>query len=288
VFIAERHSRLLSVRAAVFGASRIAIVAVPLATAALHRSATLIFGSWVLAALISCLVGGWMLRFYVRREWRFRLVGVWGELRLIVRSLAGNHLITVGNVLPTYLLPLVVITRLSKADSAYFYIAWMVGGMFFMISSTTGSSLFAEGSHDPAALRAKVISSARFTSALVAPAILFAAVFGHGILALFGPAYSHRGFTLLLILAVSAIPDAVSNLYVPVLRVRNRLRAGAALTLGMALFSVIAGWIVAPSLGLAGIGAAWGVGQTLGGVWVVWDVLRTRRRRAPRAIAAGC
>jgi O-antigen/teichoic acid export membrane protein len=229
-----------------------------------------------------------MLRFYVRREWRFRLAGVWGELRLIVRSLAGNHLITVGNVLPTYLLPLVVITRLSKADSAYFYIAWMVGGVFFMISSTTGSSLFAEGSHDPAALRAKVISSARFTSALVAPAILFAAVFGHGILALFGPAYSHRGFTLLLILAVSAIPDAVSNLYVPVLRVRNRLRAGAALTVGMALFSVIAGWIVAPSLGLAGIGAAWGVGQTLGGVWVVWDVLRTRRRRAPRAIAAGC
>ncbi|MGO9959042.1 MAG: lipopolysaccharide biosynthesis protein [Solirubrobacteraceae bacterium] len=288
VFIAERQSRLTSVRAAVFGVSRIAIVVVPLATATLYRSVTLIFGSWVLATLISCLVGAWMVRRYVRREARLRLAGAWGELRLIVRSLAGNYLITLGNVLPTYLLPLVVITRLSKADSAYFYIAWMVGNVFFMISSTTGSSLFAEGSHDPEALRAKVIASARFTAALVAPAILVAAVLGREILTVFGPAYASHGYLLLLILAVSAIPDAVSNLYIPLLRVRNRLRSGAALTVGMAMFSVVAGWIVAPDLGLIGIAAAWGVGQTLGGGWVAWDILRSQRRRARGASAADC
>jgi O-antigen/teichoic acid export membrane protein len=288
MFIAERQSSLLTVRAAVFGASRIVIVAIPLAAAAFHRSATLIFASWVLATLISCLVGGWMVRRNVRRDARLCLAGVWSELRLIVRSLAGNYFITLGNVLPTYLLPIVVITRLSKADSAYFYIAWMVGGVFFMISSTTGSSLFAEGSHDAQALRAKVLASARFTAALVTPAILFAALFGHEILALFGPDYARRGYTLLLILALSAIPDAITNLYLPVLRVRNRLRAGATVTVGMALFSVVVGWIVAPDLGLAGIGGAWGVGQALGGAWVAWDVLRSRRRPAPGANTADC
>lgn len=167
-------------------------------------------------------------------------------------------------------------------------IAWMVGTVFFMISSTTGSSLFAEGSHDPHALRATVIASARFTAVLVAPAILVAAVLGHEILSVFGPAYSRHGYVLLLILAVSAIPDAVSNLYIPLLRVRNRLRSAAALTICMALFSVVVGWIVAPNLGLVGIGAAWGLGQTLGGVWVVWDVLRSRRRPTLGAITPDC
>ena len=60
-------------------------------------------------------------------------------------------LITLGNALPLYLLPVIVVTRLSATANAYFYITWMVGGIFFMISSAVGSSLFAEGSNEPVA-----------------------------------------------------------------------------------------------------------------------------------------
>jgi O-antigen/teichoic acid export membrane protein len=51
-------------------------------------------------------------------------------------------------------------------------------------------------------------------------------------------------------------------------------------TIGMTLFSVVAAWIVAPELGLVGIGAAWGTAQVLGGAWVAWDIVRSRRRPA--------
>jgi hypothetical protein len=73
------------------------------------------------------------------------------------------------------------------------------------------------------------------------------------------------------VLAVAAIPDAITNIYVAVLRVRHRLRAAGSLTMGIALITIAGAWIVAPSLKLVGIGIVWLISQTLGSLWVAWD-----------------
>jgi 2-polyprenyl-3-methyl-5-hydroxy-6-metoxy-1,4-benzoquinol methylase len=163
------------------------------------------------------------------------------------------------------------VSRLSTTANAYFYITWMVGGIFFMISSSIGSSLFAEGSNHPDRLITTARSSVRFTTMLLAPAMLFVFVAGKWILSIFGPAYAAHGTYLLWILAVAAIPDAITNIYVPVLRVRHRLRAAGVLTMGMALSTIVGAWIVAPTLKLEGIGAIWLAGQAAGSLWVAWD-----------------
>ena len=284
-FIAERRSRSMSSRGAIFALVKIPLVLVPALVFNVADGTTVIFASWFAAYAISCLLALTVMLPSLRPGFRLRIRGVGGELRGAAHMLAGNHFITLGNALPLYLLPVIVVSRLSSTANAYFYITWMVGGIFFMISSSIGSSLFAEGSNDPAAIAVAARSSVRFTALLLAPAMAVVFVAGESILGLFGPDYAAHGTHLLWILAVAAIPDAITNLYVPVLRVRRRLRSAALLTMGMALATIAAAWIVAPSLKLVGIGVVWLLGQALGSAWVAWDILAARRRRVSREAA---
>ncbi len=296
-FIAERSSRSTAIRGGIFGLIKLPLVIVPALALSDGRSATVIFASWVLGYAASCLVALAVMLPKLRPGFKIRLTGAITELRSTVRLLAGNYLTTLGNTLALYVLPIIVVTRLSATAGAYFYITWMVGGAFFMISSAIGSSLFAEGSNDPARIVTAARSSARFTALLLTPAMLFVLATGQWILDIFGRAYSQNGTHLLWVLTLASIPDAITNLYVPVLRVRDRLRAASSLTMGMAVFSIAGAWIVAPSLKLVGIGVIWLLGQTLGSVWVAWDTgaidrfLRWARvlknpRREPPSIAA--
>ncbi len=270
-FIAERHSRSMSARGAVFAIVKIPLVVAPAIAVGSGSGATAIFASWVVGSAISCLVGIFVMVPALRPGFRIRRAGAATEMRAMSRLLAGNYLITLGNSLPLYLLPVIVLTRLSATANAYFYITWMVGGLFFMISSSVGSSLFAEGSNHPERLIVAARASIRLTTLLLAPAMLLIFVAGEWILSIFGSAYAAHGTHLLWILAVAAIPDAITNIYAPVLRVRHRLRAAAVMTMAMAVGTIIGAWIVAPTLKLTGVGAVWLTGQALGSLWVAWD-----------------
>jgi O-antigen/teichoic acid export membrane protein len=276
-FLAERRSGAMAARGAAFACAKIPLAVLPAIAFGTAHGTVLIFGSWVLAYAISCAAGLALLVPRLRPGFRLRVRGTVRELRRSGGLLAGNYLISLGNALPIYLLPVVVVTRLSAAANAYFYITWMVGGIFFMISSAIGSSLFAEGSNDPSRLAAATRSSVRLTALMLAPAILLVLAAGEEILALFGPAYASNGTHLLWVLTIAAIPDAITNLYVPVLRVRRRLPAAGALTLAMAAVAIAGAWVVAPSGGITGIGIAWLLAQALGSAWVAWDILLTRQ-----------
>ena len=141
-------------RGAVFALVKIPLVAAPALAFGTVHGTVVIFASWVLAYAISCLrrVSRCCCRGCAPAS-ACASRGTLRELRRSARLLAGNYLITLGNALPLYLLPVIVVTRLSATANAYFYITWMVGGIFFMISSAIGSSLFAEGSERPRAPR---------------------------------------------------------------------------------------------------------------------------------------
>lgn len=270
-FIAVRRSRDTTSRNALFGVTKIPLVLLLPAMLGAHAAVTTILASWVLACIFSCALAVRLMIPRLRPGARLRLGGTWAELKAMTRMLAGNYFITLGNVLPAYLLPVIVVSRLSAAENAYFYITWLVGGVFFMISSSIASSLFAEGSNAPTALYRLSVSSARMTATLLAPAMLLMFLAGRFILTMFGAHYADAGIALLLILTAAAVPDGITNIYVAVLRVEGRLRVAASLTCGMALMAVLGGWALAPSYGLAGIGVVWLASQTIGSVWVAWD-----------------
>jgi O-antigen/teichoic acid export membrane protein len=203
------------------------------------------------------------------------------ELRLVARSTAGHHLINLGAQLPAFLLPLVVVVRDSTTANAYFSITWMVGSLFFTISPAVSSSLFAEGSHDAASLPRLAMRSYRFIAMLLVGPMVGLALVGPWVLGLFGADYADAGYGLLLVLIVSAVPDALTNVYVSALRVRHELGRAALLNLSMAAVALGWAWWRVPIDGIVAAGWGWLLGQSLGGTVALLDGRRALRGAPP-------
>ena len=183
------------------------------------------------------------------------------EVFPILSFSAGNY---VGNLLllaPGSLFAVVVLNTSGPESAAYFYIAWTIGVVIWSLPVALATSLFAEGSNDPAQLP----SQARKVLLVGAPlAFLIAtlAVLAAGlILRVFGSDYASNGATLLRLLALASLPYLVVNVYISAARVEKRIGA-IVLTAGtMATVSLAAGYVLLRSMGLQGVGVAWLAGQ---------------------------
>lgn len=294
MFTAERAAGKMLARTAMFALLRIPLLVGPILLG--QAGALVICMSWILAAGAS-LIGGALLVPRLGRAYRLARQGIVTQMRSMLSLVAGHQLISLGAMAPIYLLPVIVVARLSLAENAYFYTSWQVGSLFFMVSPSVAVALLAEGSHNPDNLMHKARSSVLIIAALLCPVMLVAILGGRLILSMFGPSYALNGYSLLVILVASAIPDAITNVYVAMLRVRKRLAWAASLNLGMATLTLALSWLLLPRLGIAGAGWAWLAAQTAGTVVVIAHVLlagsrsgagrRARRltRTAPRAYA---
>ena len=170
--------------------------------------------------------------------------------------LAGNQLIGMGGALLPYVVPLLVTERLSASDNAYFYTTWMMAGIFLIISPAVSLSLFAEGAYSPHELIAKARAALGAIGSIILPCSIGIFFLGGFMLSAFGPAYEHHGLGLLRIVLVASIPDAITNVYVALLRVQGRLAVGAALNVGMGLGVIVFSWFLLPTLGISAVGWA--------------------------------
>jgi O-antigen/teichoic acid export membrane protein len=85
---------------------------------------------------------------------------------------------------------------------------------------------------------------------------------GDRILALFSAAYAAEGGTLLKILVLAAIPDAITNLAVAHWRSRGEFRLCRRLNAVRAVTCLSLTWLLLPGAGVTGAGIAWLAGQT--------------------------
>lgn len=98
------------------------------------------------------------------------------------------------------------------------------------------------------------------------------------VLSLLGPGYAEQGRVLLWVLALSAVPDAVTNIAVAALRVEGRLRTTAALNTSMSVLALVSAVPLLAWLGIAGGGVAWLLAQTAGALAVPFLLRRARVR----------
>ena len=268
VAVAERAGGVMLARNTLFVLARVPVLFVPWL---LPGTGDQILTAWTAAGGVSLLVALAGFRGRPLRLTRHGLAGHWRAMR---SSLVGQHLVTITAMLGGYLLPIVVVARVSPEANAYFYATWMLGAVFFMISPAVATSLFAEVASDPAAALATARRSAKIIGLLlVGPMAVYLAA-GGLLLQLFGPDYPAQGRLLLVVLTLSAVPDAVTNLAVAVLRATGRM--GTALTLNTAMLvgGLALAWALLPVLGIVAAGVGWIAAQTLGALWV----LAVRRR----------
>jgi O-antigen/teichoic acid export membrane protein len=182
------------------------------------------------------------------------------------RHLIGQHLTSVGGQMTPLVLPILVAVRLGAGPNSYFYITWMIGSVFFMVSPSISNSLFAESVRAETRLTVTVGKAFRVTSFLLLPAIVIMIAGGRLILEIFGHSYATAGYGLLIVLALSALPDAVSNIAVTVCRATDRLGYSVAINIGILVTTVTAAWLLMPRFGILGVGLSWLGAQLLGAV----------------------
>ena len=178
---------------------------------------------------------------------RYREVGVF---------LAGDSAGTMANFAATAFLPVLVVSRFGPAVNAYFYVAWTAGVAINLLAVNMGMSLTVEGSRDGPQLGAHLRLSVQRLVRLLLPAVGGGVVLAPLVLGLFGASYAHAGSSLLRLMLVAAVPRAVVELYLGVVRAQGRSRP-IALVQGAqaALFLVLVVSLVGPA-GTAGIGWA--------------------------------
>jgi O-antigen/teichoic acid export membrane protein len=278
--IAVRRPGLMVRRSAIVGFGKLAALATLAVLLTRASAPATVVGVWACASVAATVVVAslWM-RASTRpdeRPVRARSLGV------LARGLAPITTGALGGSLPPQILPVIVITTLGRTPSAWFNLTWLVASLCFMISPSVCQALLAEGAHSPHEIQDKTRTSLFLSSALLAGPVLVYLLAGRRILDVFGPQYGRHGSTLLAILAISAIPDMITNIGVANLRVREHLWASAAVNVCIALVAVVGTALAIGRFGINGAGWAWLAAELFGCLVLaaIMIVLRTQKVRA--------
>jgi O-antigen/teichoic acid export membrane protein len=267
VWIAERQGIWFLGANGVFAVVKLAIVALPVFTV---FGATGILSAW--SAVLAATTAGCVLVLVRLYGYRPRLTGFSTQLWSMRTSLAGNYVISVGDQVTLYAVPVIVALRVPPEAAGWFYVAWKIGGFYAVFASAVGTSTFAEGSHRPHRVLPLALAGMRAILPFIALGAAVTIFAGRLVLHVFGAQYAAHAYTLLVLLSLGAFPDAVVTIYRGVLRVHKRYRTAAAICWAVSLSRLALTVLALGWWGIAGAGWAWLATQTAGAVWCALDL----------------
>jgi O-antigen/teichoic acid export membrane protein len=178
-------------------------------------------------------------------------------------------------------LPLVVINLAGPDGAAVYGVVWQIAFAFYLVAIGMGKSMVA---HNAAADRAAADRARRGMErkvlTLIVPAAVVTALASYPILWVFGHTYAQDGTLLLVLLALSAIPNVVTNSTVWEARVSRHRAVLVGLPATLCALVIIGTVVLVPMIGITGAGWAW-----LGAQCVVAAGVLLRRRMVGAAAA---
>lgn len=174
-------------------------------------------------------------------------------------------------------LPLLVVALLGSASNAFFYLPLLIVLAVDMLFANACTSLVAAGSHEVARQTELARLMTRRAGQLLVPAALALVALTPWVLAVFGADYVENASTMMRLLAVASIPRAAHSLYAALARFRGDGRAILTRQL-LSVATLGAGVVVlAPRMGLTGVGVAWLVSSVLVALTSVPGLFRALR-----------
>lgn len=250
-----------------------------------------IFAAWALAMAIlvwpvNALVFGRVLRSSQRLGGPPRATALpLGDRARVTRFLVADYAAALLSQGSTAVLPILVIGVLGRSANAYFYVAFLIAGASAAMAQSLSTALIVEAAHDESKLAQLARRSVRRYVLFVVPGVAALALGAPFVLHPFGGSYVAHGETLLRLLLVGTVPQAVVSLYLSVERVRGRANR-VLLVEVVSVVTVVGGSFAGMRwFGLAGVGGAWLVAQSAVAVVVLPELARALRpERAPRGI----
>lgn len=229
--------------------------------------------SWITALVVSLLI----LLPKVEPGYRPLPVIRWSVVREIAHFSFTNYLANLLWMIPSLVLPIMVLNMLGSELNAYFYIAWTVGNVLATIPLSISMSLFAEGSTDEKSLRANIKRSFKLTFIILVPAVMLMLFFADKLLLIFGATYSQEGAMLLRVLALAALPIGVNYIYISIKRVQKKLAALMGVGTFIVTATLVASYLLLPQISIIGGGVAWLGSQGALALWIISRFLMGKR-----------
>ena len=183
------------------------------------------------------------------------------DIRKVFRFSFYNYVSNVLGILPTVLLPLIIIHYLGASYAAYFYVVWMIANLLFIVPTAMTQNLLSSGKEE------KIKKAYMSSIILLLLGVLGLFVIGKFLLNLFNPEYV-LALPLLYILALSSIPYGVKRIYQTKLNIQGHVKKVMVMDV-ITLFVTLVGSVLFIEYGLLAVGLSWLMGNILSiiGVW---------------------
>jgi O-antigen/teichoic acid export membrane protein len=200
-----------------------------------------------------------------------------GLLREMGPSAIQHHLLNLPMMGPNMALPVLVTILISATMNAWFYVAFLLADIVYVIPQALVTALYAVSSAQPEVLarKARLTLSLALITCLLANCVLF---FGSNLLlGIFGPDYVQHGVECMRILGLAAIPFFIKDHYISICRIQDRMaQALLPLTAG-ALLELIASALGARFAGITGLSLGWLIAVCIEALFMSPRVYKTIR-----------
>ncbi len=199
------------------------------------------------------------------------------SLRPMFLFCGSDYLATLFTSSIGFIFPIMILNIRGAEESAYFYIAWMIGSVISIVPGAVSHSLVAESAHCPEQLSSLVKKSFVLSFGLLIPVIVFLYVLTPWLLGMFGVSYAEQATPLMRWLLVSNVPIVANALYSSVNQVKKRLGNIIFQSIAIAGLTITMGLFFVGKYGLAGLGIGYALGNLVVAVpatVVVWKTMR--------------
>lgn len=193
------------------------------------------------------------------------------------RFAAGNYAANLFGMMPSALIPIIILTRLGAHEAAFYYMPLMIITFLNVIPGASSQALFAESAHDESRLAEHLRSSLRHLFIIMLPAALVVIVAGPFVLHFFGADYASAGTKPLFILVAASLVGALNYFGDTLLNIQKRVQNYIAMNALNAIVIVVLTYLTAP-YGLGAVALSNLVGQIL--TLVVYLVINWKLVRA--------
>jgi O-antigen/teichoic acid export membrane protein len=267
--VALRRADGVLERSVVAGFARVGlVVCLCLLSAGTSLPALSIALAWFGSTLLACLMGHAQIRRLVRG---FKLRPALHREFVQQGLLIGlpNHFVSLAIVGPGLVLSILVTELLSPSINAFWYIAWMLAGIVFVVPSSNGLALFAELTNHPERTGQANLQSIRSSLLFGIPLAACLGVAAGWALPFLGEGYS-AGVTPVRLMVLGVLPMTFVETYVANCRAMHNLREPA-ITLAIGgIATVGAAALGGVTLGLNGVALAWLTVECAMGAWAGW------------------
>jgi O-antigen/teichoic acid export membrane protein len=191
-----------------------------------------------------------------------------------------NYIANLVNIIPTLILPIVVLDHLGAPAAADYFLAFTVINLIYAVANAVSQSLFAEGSYGEGKLLPLLKHAVIIMGAIMIPGAAILGGLGPFILGFFGKSYSEGGAGIIVILALASPIVGAYSIGGTILRIRHQMRAAIAVNIvyTVAITGLTILWI---SKGLPWVAIAWTVGNLAAALLAFLFVFLYRQHATP-------